>query len=119
MATMPAETEAAMGAMMSDPVLVEKDALEQDAIFVEFDANKDGMVSKEEFLAMSYAEHDRAATKFPAGYMDKPSAEHLNNWYTALLTLDDKPEVTLDAVKKSRTIWMACYMKLQAWALSI
>ena len=94
MAAMPAETQALMEAMMSDPAEGAKDELEQDAMFVQCDTNKDGMISKEEFIAMTEAEYARAVTKFPAGYADKPSAEHLSAWYTALLTLDDKPEVT-------------------------
>ena len=67
------EVQAAIGALMADPALMEKDLQEQDDLFVECDLNKDGMLNKEEYLAMGDAMHAKALAKYPVGYSDKPS----------------------------------------------
>ena len=114
MAALPEETKGAMAANWGNPEAIATEMAAVDARFGAADTNNDGMLNMAEWADFNDKQHLDRCAKYPAGWMPKPTDERMKTWYDLLLTLDDKPEVTLAAIKGSTLIIQACMAKLRS-----
>ena len=83
-----------------------------EARFAKADVNGDGMLNWDEWIEFNEIQHAARVAQYPAGWMIQPDEALMKQWYDLVVTLDEKPEVTLHGYSSYFPIMHACMNKM-------